>query len=234
MAERFLCFCLDRSCGPDGKAVGHSTLYRHLAADREAARILQTSGYEVDQELLDAIKRTEKRLRKGSESRHHKGANHLDQTNTDNHAGQSKWAHPHTLKDRLKAAHNSVAGDHHFLGDLPQSLEGQDDPMSDIEPGNQSLLSTDHPPPAGRNLTSEDGVDPLQIAADEDSITSDATDQVDDDDETDIDTFDVDTDVLVARALEEVRGRVDGSTAFPQAESPYARIPFPTAPGDRP
>ena len=64
MPERYLCFCLDHSCGPNGKAVSAATLYRLMAADRESTRILVTSGYAVDQELLDAIEAIDKRQRR--------------------------------------------------------------------------------------------------------------------------------------------------------------------------
>ena len=63
MPDRSYCFCLANyiRAGPKGRGVSLATLNRHVAADREAARVLEIGGYVVDQELL--IETTERRRR---------------------------------------------------------------------------------------------------------------------------------------------------------------------------
>ena len=106
--------------------------------------------------------------------------------------------------------------------------------MSDIEPGRQSSLSQDHPKETESISSTDDVMDLLNFADDEDPVNSDVTNEVEEDNEADDDTFDTDSDVLAATALEQVRGHADESRAFPEAGHPYARIPSPAALGERP
>ena len=54
-------------------------------------------------------------------------------------------------------------------------------------------------------------MDLLNFAINEDPVNSDVTDEVEEDDEADDDTFDAHSDVLAATALEQVRGHPDDS-----------------------
>ena len=92
MPQKFLCLCLANSCGPSGREVSLFTLYRHLAADREAARVLEAGGYPVDQDLLDAIKLTERKQPIGGYE-HYAGGQQSNPTSTEGQLGERAEFH---------------------------------------------------------------------------------------------------------------------------------------------